>query len=166
VVVEWEKMESHRKGFLKLKCFPPIKILTSPLFKETLEAFLSLSLFVFYSISWGLWGFDDIWGENHFFKNFFSNGFNILAMDVYSEMELCTPTLLNHDYEDGGVVDISVVDTYSGVELCTSIFLVRLANNLFGWQIIFKKFQNSKWTHPLRKLNTIKSCYVENIWLW
>jgi hypothetical protein len=87
-------------------------------------------------------------------------------MDVYSEMELCTPTLLNHDYEDGGVVDISVVDTYSGVELCTSIFLVRLANNLSGWQIIFKKIQNSKWTHPLRKLNTIKSCYVENIWLW
>jgi hypothetical protein len=40
-------MESHRKGFLKLKCFSPIKILTSPLFKETLEAFLSLSLFVF-----------------------------------------------------------------------------------------------------------------------
>jgi hypothetical protein len=43
---------------------------------------------------------------------------------------------------------------------------VRLANNLFGWQIIFEKFQNSKWTHPLTKLNTIKSCYVENIWLW
>jgi hypothetical protein len=43
---------------------------------------------------------------------------------------------------------------------------VRLANNLSGWQIIYEKFQNSKWTDPLTKLNTIKSCYVENIWLW
>jgi hypothetical protein len=30
---------------------------------------------------------------------------------------------LIHDYEDGGVVDISVVDAYSRVELCTPIFL-------------------------------------------
>jgi hypothetical protein len=30
---------------------------------------------------------------------------------------------LIHDYEDEGVVDISVVDAYSGVELCTLIFL-------------------------------------------
>jgi hypothetical protein len=37
-------MESHRKGFLKLKCFSPLKILTSPLFGETLGAFLSLPL--------------------------------------------------------------------------------------------------------------------------
>jgi hypothetical protein len=42
---------------------------------------------------------------------------------------------------------------------------VRLANNLSGWQIIFEKFQNSKWTQPLTKLNTIKSYYVDNIWL-
>jgi hypothetical protein len=38
-------------------------------------------------------------------------------------MGLCTPTWLNHDYEDGGVVDILAVDAYSGVELCTPIFL-------------------------------------------
>jgi hypothetical protein len=38
---------------------------------------------------------------------------------------------------------------------------VRLANNLSVWQIIFEKFQNSKWTHPLTKLNTIKSRYVK-----
>jgi hypothetical protein len=69
---------------------------------------------------------------------------------------------LIHDYEDVGVVDMSEVDTYSGVELCTPIFL----GDLSGWQIIFEKIQNSKWTHPLTKLNTIKSCYVENIWLW
>jgi hypothetical protein len=56
-------------------------------------------------------------------KNFFSNGFNILAMDAYSGMELCTPTWLNHDYEDGGVVNILAVDAYSGVEVCTPILL-------------------------------------------
>jgi hypothetical protein len=44
--------------------------------------------------------------KNHFFKNFFSNGFNILAVDAYSRMELCTPMWLNNDYRDGGVVDI------------------------------------------------------------
>jgi hypothetical protein len=30
---------------------------------------------------------------------------------------------LIHDYEDGGVVDISAVDTYCKVELCPRIFL-------------------------------------------
>jgi hypothetical protein len=30
---------------------------------------------------------------------------------------------LNHDYEDGGVVDISVVDAYSRMELCMPILL-------------------------------------------
>jgi hypothetical protein len=33
------------------------------------------------------------------------------------------PTWLNHDYGDGEVVDILVVDAYSKVELCTPIFL-------------------------------------------
>jgi hypothetical protein len=46
-------------------------------------------------------------------------------MDAYSRMELCMPIWLNHDYGDGGVVDISVVDAYSGVEVCTPIFLIR-----------------------------------------
>jgi hypothetical protein len=67
--------------------------------------------------------FDDIWGENHFFKNFFLNGFKILAVDTYSRVELCTPIWLNHDYGDGEVVDILAVDAYSRVELCTPIFL-------------------------------------------
>jgi hypothetical protein len=59
---------------------------------------------LFFSFSCGLGGgFDDIWGENHFFKNFFSNGFNIMVVDASSEMELCTPTWLNHDYGDGGL---------------------------------------------------------------
>jgi hypothetical protein len=45
-------MESHQKGFLKSKCFSPLKILTSPLFEETLEVFFSLLRL--------LRGFDDI----------------------------------------------------------------------------------------------------------
>jgi hypothetical protein len=114
------------KRFLKLKYFSPLKILTSPLFEETLEAFLSIPLFLpFFSLLRLLRGFVDIWGENHFFKNFFSNGFNILVVDAYSGMELCKPTWLDHDYGDGGVVDILVMDAYSEVELCTPIF--------FGW---------------------------------
>jgi hypothetical protein len=72
--------------------------------------------------------FNDICEENYFFKNFFSNGFNILAVDAYSKMELCTPTWLNHDYGDEGVVDILVVDAYSGVEVCTLIFLGEASN--------------------------------------
>jgi hypothetical protein len=81
-------------------------MLTSPLFEETFEAFLFLFLFLslsfFGSVSWGHRDFDDISGENHFFKNFFSNGFNTLVVDAYSGVELCTPTWLNHDYGDGG----------------------------------------------------------------
>jgi hypothetical protein len=38
--------------------------------------------------------------------------------------------------------------------------------DIFSSQIIFKKSSKLKWTHPLTKLNTNKSCYVDNIWLW
>jgi hypothetical protein len=76
------------------------------------------------------WGVLMIFEEkNHFFQNllFKWNGMvmtmDILAMDAYSRMELCTPTWLNHDCGDGGVVDILVVDAYSWVELCMPIFL-------------------------------------------
>jgi hypothetical protein len=131
-MMEGEKMESHQKEFLKLKCFSTLKILTSLLFEETLEAFFSCS------ISWGLGGFDDIWGENHFFINFFSNGFNILVVDAYSEMELCTPTWLNHDYGDKEVVDILTGDAYSWVDVCTPKFLGE-ASNFFGSKSFLKK---------------------------
>jgi hypothetical protein len=52
-----EKIESHQKGFLKLKCFSPQKILTSPLFEETLLAFLSLPIFFLLNLlsTWGFW---------------------------------------------------------------------------------------------------------------
>jgi hypothetical protein len=79
-------------------------------------------------------------------------------MDEYSGVELCMPIWLNHNHGDARVVDVSAVDTYSGVEVCTLIFLIRKSFS--------KNLQNKKWTHPLTKLNTNKSCYVDNIWLW
>jgi hypothetical protein len=72
---------------------------------------------------------------------------------------------LSHNYENGGVVDISAVDAYYRMDLCMPILLGE-ASKKFGWQIIFEKFQNSQWTHPLTKLNKKKSCYVDSIWLW
>jgi hypothetical protein len=125
-MMEGEKMESHQIWFLKLKCFLLSKYLLPLLFEETLGAFLFSC-----SVSWGLGGFYDIWGENHYFKNFFSNGFNILAVEAYSGMELCTSTWLNHDYEDGGVVDILAVDAYSRMEVCTPIFLGEASKKKF-----------------------------------
>jgi hypothetical protein len=60
-----------------------------------------------------------------------------------------------------GVVDISAVDTYSRVEVCTPIFLgERLTNNV-GSKLFLKKNSKLNWTHPLTKLNTNKSSYVE-----
>jgi hypothetical protein len=111
-------------------------------FKRLLELFFFLlSLFFICSISWGLDGFDDIWGENHFFKNFFLNGLtwigmvmtmDIPAVDAYSRMELSTPIWLTHDYGNGRVVDISAVDAYFGVEVCTPIFLDEASKYFFS----------------------------------
>jgi hypothetical protein len=99
-MVWWKgrKWNHIKKDFWSWRVFLLSKYWLPLYFKRLLELFF-LFLF-FFSISWGLGGFDDIWGENHFFKNFFSNGFNILAVDAYSGMELCTLTWLNHDYGD------------------------------------------------------------------
>jgi hypothetical protein len=113
---------NHIKKNLMLKCFSPLKIWTSPFFEKTLGAFLFPSFFHAPSLE-DSGVFDDIWGENHFFKNFFLNDFIILAVDAYSRMELCPSTWLNHDYGDGRVVDILAVDAYFRVEVCTLIFL-------------------------------------------
>jgi hypothetical protein len=42
-MMEGEKMRSHQKGFLELKCLSPLKMLTSPLFEEIFGAFLFFS---------------------------------------------------------------------------------------------------------------------------
>jgi hypothetical protein len=39
---------------------------------------------------------------------------------------------LSHDYENGGVVDILVVDAYFRMELCTPILLGEARKNLDG----------------------------------
>jgi hypothetical protein len=65
------------------------------------------------------------------------------------------PTWVNHDHGDGGVVDILAVDTYSGVELCTPIFSVMLAIFL-GSKLFLNFFSKLKWTHPLTKLDTTR----------
>jgi hypothetical protein len=49
-------------------------------------------------------------------------------VDTYFRMELCTSTWLNHDYGDEGVVDILAVDAYSEVKVCTLIFLGEVSN--------------------------------------
>jgi hypothetical protein len=49
-------------------------------------------------------------------------------VDAYSEMELCAPTWLNHDYRDGGVVDILVVDAYSRVDVFMPMFMGDASN--------------------------------------
>jgi hypothetical protein len=38
------------------------------------------------------------------------------------------PTWLNHDYGDGGVVDILTVDAYSRVDVCIPIFMGEASN--------------------------------------
>jgi hypothetical protein len=95
-------------------CFSPLRILTSPLFEETLGAFFflfSLFLFSLFSILFLLFFFyapslEDLRAlmifeeKNHFFKNFI---FKWLDIDCHVH------------------VDILAVDTYYGMELCTSI---------------------------------------------
>jgi hypothetical protein len=49
-------------------------------------------------------------------------------VDAYSGVKLCMPLWLNHDYGDGGVVDILVVDAYSRVDVCTPIFMGEARN--------------------------------------
>jgi hypothetical protein len=61
-------------------------------------------------------------------------------VDANSEMGLCTPTWLNHDYGDGGVVDVLTMDAYSGVEICMPILLGEASKKVF-WGA--NHFQNS-----------------------
>jgi hypothetical protein len=53
------------------------------------------------------------------------------------------PTWLNHDYRDEGVMDILAVDAYSGVEVCTPIFLGEASKFFLGSKSFLNFFQNS-----------------------
>jgi hypothetical protein len=112
-MVWWtERKWNHiKKNILRLKYFSPLRILTSPLFEETVGAFLFLpllffiflffqyvfSLFFFFFYAPSLGGFDDIWGEKSLLQKFLFKWYgmvitmDILAVDAYSGMELCTP---------------------------------------------------------------------------
>jgi hypothetical protein len=66
---------------------------------------------------------------------------DILAMDAYSRMELCTP--IYHDYGDGGVVNISRWWTHIPEwRYARQSFWVRLANHV-GSKSFLIFFQNS-----------------------
>jgi hypothetical protein len=117
-MMEGKKMYS-RKRIFKLKCFSPLKTLTSPFICRLLELlfFLPLLFQYFFSLSLsffnapslsGLGDSDDIFGERQHSKILFKWHGMIWLI---------------HDYEDGGVVDISAMNTYSGMELCMPIFL-------------------------------------------
>jgi hypothetical protein len=133
------KWNHIKKDFLSWSVFPSQNIDFPFYLNRLLELFFFPFLYMCF-ISWGLRGFDVIWGENHFFKNFFSNGLTwkgmVMTMDIpvvsaYSEMELCAPIWLNLDYGDGRVVYISAVDAYFGVEVCTPIFLGEARKQFF-----------------------------------
>jgi hypothetical protein len=47
-MMEGKKIESHEEGSLRLKCFSPLKILTSLLFEVTLGAFFPFSFSSFF----------------------------------------------------------------------------------------------------------------------
>jgi hypothetical protein len=87
-------------------------------------------------------------------------------VDAYSILELRTQTWLNHDYRDGGVVDILAVDAYSGVELCTPIFLGEDRKFCFWVTNHFRKKFNTQMDTSHNKAQHNKSRYVDNIWLW
>jgi hypothetical protein len=78
------------KRIFEIEMFFPSQIIDFPFY---LNRLLEILFFLLLSSSFFLlrllrtWGFDDIWGKNHFFKNFFSIGFNILLVDAYSGME-------------------------------------------------------------------------------
>jgi hypothetical protein len=73
-------MESHQKEDFEVEVFSPLRILTSPLFEETLGVFLFLHLlfsFFFFLNTFSLFFcapslgvFDDIYGEKSFLQKF------------------------------------------------------------------------------------------------
>jgi hypothetical protein len=136
---EWNHI---KKNFWSWSVFLLSKYWLPLLFEETPKLSFFL-LFFSCSVSYGLGGFDDICRENHFFKNFFLDGFNILVVDTYSGMELCTSTWLNHDYGHGGVVDILVVDAYSEVDVYMPIFFGEASKIFFflGSKSFLKKIK-------------------------
>jgi hypothetical protein len=91
---------------LKLKCFSPLRILTFPLFEQTLRAFLFLPLFLFFQYVFSLFslfsmlhllGFLMIFEEKIYLFKFsfqmkwYGHNCGYTGGDAYSGMELCMP---------------------------------------------------------------------------
>jgi hypothetical protein len=81
-------------------------------------------------------------------------------VNAYAGMELCTPTWLNHDYRDGGIMDILAMDAYSGVELCMPIFLGEASKSFL------KKKIETKIDTSVNRAQHKQEFYAENILLW
>jgi hypothetical protein len=116
----------------------PLKMLTSPLFEETFAA--SLFFFLRLLSTWGIWWY--LRRKSLLQKNFFSNGFNILAVNAYHGMELCTLTWLNHDFGDGGLWIYWRWTHIPEWNYARQYLWVRLAINV-GGKSFSKKIQNS-----------------------
>jgi hypothetical protein len=95
-MMEGEKMDSHKK-ILKLKCFSPLKILTSPFsLLRLLELFFFLPLFLILSLSLfnapslrGLGDFDDKRGEKHSSNFFLQMKWNGMAKPCLGKWGSC-----------------------------------------------------------------------------
>jgi hypothetical protein len=119
-------------------------------FGALLFLFSILFLVFFFSSNSLFWewlrDFGDIWGENKLQIFFGWDG-----SDYTMNMKV------------GEVVGISAVNTYPGMDLCMPIFLGEASDKISQRnKIDLKRFQNSKRTHILTKLNTNKSWYVDN----
>jgi hypothetical protein len=89
--------------------------------------------------------FEDIWGENKLQLSF--------QMDC---------KWVHHDYGCRGVVEILTMDAYLRMDLCTSILFGWDWQQVFHEvKIDLKNSKTQKMTHPLTKLNKNKSYYVD-----
>jgi hypothetical protein len=173
-MTEGEKMESYKKSFWSWSVFLLSKYWLPLLFEETLGAFLSLFSILFLplslslslsfslcSISWGLRGFNDIRGGTSLLQKllFKWNGMDRLNVNIdggrifrngVMHANMAKPWSWRWGscrYIHGGCI------FWSG----------GMHTDIFNSQIIFEKSSKLKWTHPLAKLNTNKSCYEDNI---
>jgi hypothetical protein len=175
-MMEGKKMESYKKGLRSWSVFLLSKYWLPLLFEEILGAFLSPFLIIFLplslslslsflcSVSWGLGGFDDIRGEKSLLQKlrFKWNGMEWLSVNIGG----------GHIFWNGVMHGNMAKPRSRRWGSCGYIGGGRIFRSgcmhadIFNSQIIFKKSWKLKWTHPLTKLNTNKSCYVDNIWLW
>jgi hypothetical protein len=110
-------MRSHQKGFLKLKCLSPLKMLTSPLFEETFGAFL---IFCFFSLPFSSAPSLKDLGVLMIFEE------KIISLKLFFQLASIywrSMHIAEWSYGDGRVVNILAVDAYSRIDVCTPIFM-------------------------------------------